>query len=282
MNTTFCMGKPYKKWRPSSINIIRTLLRFMELFRSGRTSTATIPSPGGTNKITTIEMINKIHDIVLNDLKVKVHEIAETVSISTERLVNILHTHLYRVSHLTFGIWISYKKKLMDIFLKVWYFSVHFRLFGQKVNKVNKQNCRIWGPENPKAIIEKPMHPKRVTVWCGFWYGGIIGPFFFQNEQRAAITVNGERYRAMLEEFLFPKIEEDGMDDIWFQQDGSTWHTANVTIDLLRTVFEKRIISRNSDVNWAHRSNKGLSARKRVEVLSTFQTEAKIFFSKKR
>ena len=33
--------------------------------------------------------------------------------------------------------------------------------------------------------------------------------------------------------------------------------------------------------NWAHRSNKGLSARKRVEVLSTFQIEAKIFFFKK-
>ena len=32
--------------------------------------------------------------------------------------------------------------------------------------------------------------------------------------------VNGEHYRAMLNEFLFPKIEEDDMDDIWFQQDG--------------------------------------------------------------
>ena len=40
-------------------------------------------------------MINKIHDIVLNDPKVKVREIAEIVSISTERVVNILHTHLY-------------------------------------------------------------------------------------------------------------------------------------------------------------------------------------------
>ena len=33
---------------------------------------------------------------------------------------------------------------------------------------VNKQNCPIWGTENPHAYIEKPMHPKRVTVWCGF------------------------------------------------------------------------------------------------------------------
>ena len=37
----------------------------------------------------------------------------------------------------------------------------------------------------------------------------------------------------------------------------------------------------DANTNWAHRSNKGLSARKRVEVLSTFQTEVKIFFFKK-
>ena len=39
-------------------------------------------------------MVNKINDIVLNDPNVKVREIAEIVSISTERVVNILHTHL--------------------------------------------------------------------------------------------------------------------------------------------------------------------------------------------
>ena len=32
----------------------------------------------------------------------------------------------------------------------------------------NKQNCRIWGAENQKMIIEKPLYPQRVTVWCGF------------------------------------------------------------------------------------------------------------------
>ena len=35
---------------------------------------------------------------------------------------------------------------------------------------VNKQICCIWGTENPLAYIKKPMHPKRVTVWCGFWF----------------------------------------------------------------------------------------------------------------
>jgi len=94
--------------------------------------------------------------------------------------------------------------------------------------------------------MKKPMHPQRVT----FWSGGIIGPFFFENEQGAAVTVNGERYRAMLNEFLLPKFEEEDTDDIWFQQDGAPCHIANATVDLLRTVFENRTINRNADVNW--------------------------------
>ena len=63
---------------------------------------------------------------------------------------------------------------------------------------VNKQNCRIWGTENPNACIETPTHPKRITVWCGFWSRSIIGPFCFENEQGEAITVNGVYYRAQL------------------------------------------------------------------------------------
>ena len=73
---------------------------------------------------------------------------------------------------------------------------------------VNKQNCRIWGTENP--------HPKRVTFWCRFWSRGIIGPFLFENEQGKrggeVVTVNGDRYRAMLNEFLFTNIEEEDID----------------------------------------------------------------------
>ena len=45
--------------------------------RCVRTSTETIPSAGRPNEITTPEMINRIHDAVLNDPKVEVCEIAE-------------------------------------------------------------------------------------------------------------------------------------------------------------------------------------------------------------
>ena len=63
-------------------------------FRCGRTSTETIPSLGRPNEITTPKTINKIHDILLNDPKVKMREIAEIVSIPTECAINILHTYL--------------------------------------------------------------------------------------------------------------------------------------------------------------------------------------------
>ena len=37
---------------------------------------------------------------------------------------------------------------------------------------------------------------------------------------------------------------------IQFQQDGPTCHTAKATLDILRPVFEDRIISRRADVVW--------------------------------
>ena len=62
-----------------------------------------------------------------------------------------------------------------------------------------------------------------------FWSRGIIGPFFFENKQEEAVTVNGDRYWAMLNKVLFTKIQEKDIGNIWFQQDGATFHTANAT-----------------------------------------------------
>ena len=101
---------------------------------------------------------------------------------------------------------------------------------------VNQQNCRILGTENLHAYIEKPTHLKRVTVWGEFWSRGIIRPFCFENEQGEAVAVNGDRNRAMLSEFLFTKIEEEDIANIWFQQDGATCHTAEAVFDVLHAV----------------------------------------------
>ena len=45
--------------------------------------------------------------------------------------------------------------------------ETHFHLGGY----VNEQNWRIWSSENLKMIIEKPLYPQSITVWCGLWAG---------------------------------------------------------------------------------------------------------------
>ena len=60
-----------------------------------------------------------------------------------------------------------------------------------------------------------------------------------------AVTVNGDRYRAMLNEFWT---------NIWLQQDGATCHTAEGTLNVLRSVFEDRIINIRADVVWGPRN----------------------------
>ena len=66
---------------------------------------------------------------------------------------------------------------------------------------------------------------------------------FFENEQGNSVTVNGNRYQAMLNEYLFTEIEEE-----------ATCHTAEATLHVLHPVFEDRIISRRSDTVWPPRS----------------------------
>ena len=58
----------------------------------------------------------------------------------------------------------------------------------------------------------------------------------------------------MLNEFLFTKIEEEDIGNIWLQQDGTMCHIAEATLDVLRPVFEDRIISRSANVVWPPRS----------------------------
>ena len=53
-----------------------------------------------------------------------------------------------------------------------------------------------------------------LNVLCGFWSRGIIGPFLFENKQEEVVTVNSDRFRAMLNEFLFTKIEEEDIGNI--------------------------------------------------------------------
>lgn len=52
--------------------------------------------PDCPNKVTTSDMIEKYHDIVIHDRRIKIREIAQAMGISNEQVQNILRTHLDR------------------------------------------------------------------------------------------------------------------------------------------------------------------------------------------
>ncbi|GFX29583.1 putative LOC100569746 [Trichonephila clavipes] len=105
--------------------------------------------------------------------------------------------------------------------------EAHFWLNGY----VNKQNCRIWSEANPQVYVETPLHPEKLTVWCALWAGGIIGPYFFKNDEGHNVTVNGA---------VVPTRR--------CNMSHSSCHNR------LKDTFGDRLISRFGPVNWPPRS----------------------------
>ncbi|GFU33333.1 hypothetical protein TNCV_1158811 [Trichonephila clavipes] len=93
-------------------------------------------------------------------------------------------------------------------------------------------------------------YAQKLIVWCALWAGGIL----LQNDEGHNVTVNGDRYRAMITNFFIPELNNHDVQELWFQQDGATCHTARATIYLLKDTFGDRLISRFGPVNWPPRS----------------------------
>ncbi|GFV56223.1 putative DD41D transposase [Trichonephila clavipes] len=81
---------------------------------------------------------------------------------------------------------------------------------------VNQQNCRIWSEANPQVYVETPLHPEKLTVWCALWAGGIIGPYFFKNDEGHNVKVNGDRYKSMITNFFIPELNNHDIQELWF------------------------------------------------------------------
>ena len=80
---------------------------------------------------------------------------------------------------------------------------------------------------------------------------GVVGPYFFE-EGCETVTVTSNRYCEMLQNFLRPRLEEfDDSEGFWFQQDGTTAHTARRSLGILRKMFPSRLISLRGGIGWA-------------------------------
>lgn len=164
---------------------------------------------------------------------------------SAQRVVKKrLHFHPYKVSVVQELLPIDYGKRLHycqwfndnirdDNILDKSFFSDEgwFHLSGY----VNSQNYRIWSAENPNVIHETQLHPMKVGVWLAMSRQRIIGPIFFEE------TITGQRYREILELFV-GELQQNEIEEGYFQNDNATAHTARETREYLRQVYDNRVI----------------------------------------
>ena len=94
----FLRGKSIKeteeklaKYNKESAPSLGMVHKWFTEFRCGRISTSDAKRPGRPKEVISQEMIDKIYEIVLNDRRVKVREISETVNISVGCVWYISH-----------------------------------------------------------------------------------------------------------------------------------------------------------------------------------------------
>ena len=86
---------------------------------------------------------------------------------------------------------------------------------------------------------------------------GVFGPYWFQDSDGRTVTINGERYQKAVDKLvadLKRKLSQNQMKNIWFMQDGAKPHTANATLNHLKSIFGRRLIGLGTDFKWAPHS----------------------------
>ena len=77
----------------------------------------------------------------------------------------------------------------------------------------------------------------------------LLGHIFFLNDNGDTVNVNSSRYVSKLTNFLGSELRRHHRNrHFWFQQDGATAHTAEISMRTLRDMFPGRIMSRQGTV----------------------------------
>ncbi|KAJ4434071.1 hypothetical protein ANN_16390 [Periplaneta americana] len=243
-----------------------TILLWVRNFRETACPTKNKP-PGKQRTVQTPDNVERVHHAVLGSPRRSAEKQASALGIS-DRSVRIilhmdLHFHPYKiviVQELR-----ERDKRTHSVYCNELLTTMNDQVLNQLLmtdeanfhvcGYVNTHNCRFWASDNPQWMHERPLHSKKVVVWCGVASFGIIGPYFFEDGEERAVTVTSQHYINMLQAFLAPELRQGGIADVtWFQQDGATAHTSRASMGELREMFGARVISHRGDVQWPPRS----------------------------
>ena len=72
-----------------------------------------------------------------------------------------------------------------DFLDNVWFSDeAHFLLSGH----VNSKNNIFWGSTSPEHCLQRPLHSLKCTAWVAISKHGIIGPFWFEDDNEQSVT----------------------------------------------------------------------------------------------
>ncbi|GFW34220.1 DUF4817 domain-containing protein [Trichonephila clavipes] len=128
--------------------------------------------------------------------------------------------------------------------------QVIYSQFGLAIRQNDHQARRRFVEWAQNEIAVVPDFHKRILFSdeVYFWLNGYV------NKQNCRIWSEANPQVALITNFFIPELNNHDVQELWFQQDGATCHTARATIDLLKDTFGDRLISRFGPVNWPPRS----------------------------
>jgi len=135
---------------------------------------------------------------------------------------------------------------VQDFLGNVWFSNEeHFLLSGH----VNYENNIFWGSTLPEHCLQRPLHSVKCTAWVAISEHGIIGPFWFEDDNERSVPINTERYVRVLGKFWTAHGRWRTVVRVlqWFQQDGATPNSSRESLAWLQQRFPDRLISCRCD-----------------------------------
>jgi len=121
---------------------------------------------------------------------------------------------------------------------------------------VNSKNNIFWGSTPPEHCLQRPLHSVKCIAWIAISKHGIIGPFWFKDDNERSVTINTKRYVQVLGKFWTALGRRIGVVRVlqWLQQDGANPHSLHESLAWLQQRFPDRLISRRCDPQWSPHS----------------------------